>query len=743
MGVSGFNNLLSHEAMVTVVHRVSRKMCTFVHTPLLSVLLLSLCAGNLFAIGSDPVWQVAESTRRVVIDPVISSGRIVMVPLPDGVFSLRALSEKGAAVPVRVFPGEGGFSAAMVDLSAVYSQRVSLYLDVKNATLAESAKSPVYALIRKAAGKDLPATRGGFRYLMARAGEVVKRTSVVSFDLSGVSSASRYRSRRSYFTRSGFLVEMRSWVYRPTGGKVRFALKGYEAACLRVDGEIVAERYKTGTAVTSWSIGRELDLDAGVHDLEIYTAGRHISGQIGISVAGADPVAIAGDDLVCGARMLKGRLEHSGEVVHAAMKIDPGNPYRFGDDGVTFLPLHLSDRSVNWLGDPMSRAWHLDGVVCGGDAEMDTVVQVERARELTLAVESFLGFNAITSDRVMPPLKAAKMYDVSGCLSGVPAVCYDYDQAWPCVDVRAKVPEGMIFNLSADVKMLDGRTVRNSADVAIEVSWGRLALPLVTAGDVDSIDWRIAHAGVGIVSGSVDFVRAPLAELPTGVRGDMLQAAGDAREMVVVLEPYVELSKLSQSYKGVFPVALLDASLGTAAHFDMDESHRFDSELSGLLQCDDGDVTFVDASWIYNEDQSHPSLGRISELSRRFANYPGVAVISLGGEAILNNQPPDLFERELAALCGLLSGPGNVDLLLVTPPPYEGYEEAVRDLAEAVQRVADARGYIVADVYTACRTLGDGAGVVDGLRITDRGATLAARVIARSLSKIIEGVSDE
>ena len=116
-----------------------------------------------------------------------------------------------------------------------------------------------------------------------------------------------------------------------------------------------------------------------------------------------------------------------------------------------------------------------------------------------------------------------------------------------------------------------------------------------------------------------------------------------------------------------------------------------------------------------------------------FVRRGDLVVVSLGLEAYVDREPVPAFERRVAALCGLLREAVGADVVLVTPPPFAEDRAAIRPYAEAVLRVADAYGLVVADVYSAFGGHVRSEQLYDGLRVTEEGQALAASVIARAL----------
>ncbi len=697
-------------------------------------------------LGPDPVWREAAAPARVVVRAeALRRGSVrasrTLVSVPDGVKVARGLTKSGRLVPVRVLAGEGGRSAVLVDSSRIRGEDFCVYLGVGDdgGTLRDSR--PVAMQASKATGQDAAESWDAFRFLLWRRGVRVRRTLVAGFG--GEGGNTRLDWRGSGWSRNGFLIERQSWVMVPERCRARFAVDGKDATFLVVDGRLAAER-PGEHAAGQWGLGQEMELEAGLHRIVAFNISRRQTAlRVGWSIDGGAVKQIGVEQLVTGAEMVSGRLERANAVVHAGAKVSVGAPYAFGEGGEALVALTLQDNSRDWLGGEWVTEWFVDGVSRGIGERVEAIVEAGLAHEVTSQVVSDLGFSSAVSVGVAARLEKADRYGLSGRLRGVPAICYEADRVWPSVELRADTPPDIEFDVSATIAMVDGRREVRSGRFAVERSWGQLALPAVTAGDVAEVDWQVAYGGVGLASGRVVFARAPYKEVPREARGDVLLDSRD-EQTVLVLEPYATLPPVQWAYRGVYPVALLDASLGTPIFFKGAEEARFDGRLSALMKRDRDDFMHIDASWLQDKGDVQQSLGRVAELASSFGRYPGIVVIAFGGEALVNRQPAGLFERELAALCALLTGPGEVDVVLVTPPPYEGYEEASRKFAQCVQRVADAQGVGVADVFTAFRTFeGQLDPLVSGFEVTDAGQALAAQVLARTLSRITEGGAHE
>ena len=330
-------------------------------------------------------------------------------------------------------------------------------------------------------------------------------------------------------------------------------------------------------------------------------------------------------------------------------------------------------------------------------------------------------------------------YRVSGRLVGAPAIGYGEDLVRPEIHVRATSPDDVAFTVEAVLARAGGGSTNVAGRVEMVRSWGRLALPSGTADAFDRIDWRVLHNGVAVDRGTTVFEHAPFRSLPDALDGDTLCVGSNALMLVARRASEGELPR----FDGLRPgqrLLLLDGFLAPDADGDMNLTAQLDHALGGSIR-------HVDLRALENKG-CVDGVARLQPLAQVASFLPAdVVVVAPSFDALGQGETTAQFERRLAALAGLLCGPGHATAVLVTPPPFailpgcEGLAAAgirppdARQLAEIVCRVADAYDLPVVDLYTGFMTAGDGAPLTRDGALTAAGMEQAAAELRRVLWK--------
>jgi hypothetical protein len=335
-------------------------------------------------------------------------------------------------------------------------------------------------------------------------------------------------------------------------------------------------------------------------------------------------------------------------------------------------------------------------------------------------------------------------YAVSGRLVGIPPCGYEDDLVRPELHVRATAPDTVRYRAEVEILLAGGRTTNVQSEVALTRSWGRLLLPVATAGAFQQISWRIRHAGVTLDQGVLRFDTPPFEAFPTRLDGEQLQTETNA----VMLIAHRASAGSSPCFEGVRPrdrVLLLDGFLLSGEDRDLSLAGMLDDLLTadGCLPPE----AYRRVSGLTGGGHAAlQGLARLQVLVQAGGFLPAdVVVVAPSLAALGQGESLAQFERRLAALTGLLTGPGRATVILVTPPPFEvlpGYEglratggqaPGARQVAEIICRVADAHGLPVADLYTRFMTSDQRAGLLRNGGVTAEGLALAADVLLRIL----------
>ena len=772
--------------------------------PVFALLALFAVALSAPAEPSESQWREPASAARLVFTRPHQEN-FCLLPAPAkldaaGVADGKAWSD-GNARPVRLVWADATNSFFLVDCRNVPEQQeVALYLLTKAiaSTPEEPAVRdplPVRFYAQRTAGQDLPATWEQLQILDTRVDRDPFHQSLAEFDTEAGAPTGWYRGD---WQRKNHLFQLSSWVLFPVAGRYVFGLKTDQPVWLTVDGKLMMEHLDSRQA--DWTTARPREIAAGLHHVVARGVTRqnlHIAaGWLQEGHANA-PGVVA----VTGGEMLRARFERRDHRLHAFAVATIAQPYTFENATNVFVQVRLESDSISRDGFPVTCAWRLEGRDLGAGRVCKALlclpapagVSTADSREHTQAgagsgtrcIELTVADNHGNTARDTVPVALdgppRAQYCVSGRLVGVPAVGYEEDPVRPEIHVRATSPDGIDFTAEAAIERANGSITNIAGPVDIVRSWGRLVLPADTADAFNRIDWRVLHGGVVLDHGATVFERTPFRTRPDALDGDMLCVRTNAL-MLVARRASVGAPTLFEGLRPGQSLLLLDGFLAPDGGDDTNLVVRLDSALGGFP----GTGGASSASPAFDDNRrrgTRPSIAIATEgvetggassaspssyrrINLRAMETAGsangvtrlmllvqagsllpadVVVVAPPFDALAQGETLAQFERRLAALAGLFSGPGHATVVLVTPPPFAilpGCEELAaagvrppdaRQLAEVVCRVADAYGLPVADLYTSFMTAGDCAPLIRNGALTAAGMEQAVEVLRRVL----------
>ena len=748
--------------------------------PVLALLAFFAVALSAQAETGESQWrEPAASARLVFIRPhqenfclVSAPAKLTAAHVTDG----KAWSGSNAR-PVRLVWADATNAFFLVDCRSVPEQQeVALYL-LTNAVASTPETTvrdplPVRFYAQRTAGQDLPVTWEQLQLLDTRVDRDPFCQFLAGFEAENGAPAGWYCGD---WQRKNHLFQLSSWVLFPAAGRYRFGLKTEQPVWLTVDGVRVLDHGANRHA--DWIAARPRELAAGLHQV----VARGVTKQ-DLRLA-AEWTQEGHDDApgvvaITGGEMVRARFERRDRRLHALAAATTAPPYAF--EGVTnvFVPVRLESRSVSWDGYPLACSWRLDGRELGVGRVCNAVLcATSGVDRIELTVTDNHGHSAQDLVPVTLDGLPRMQYRVSGRLVGAPAIGYGEDVVRPEIHVRAASPDDVAFTVEAAIARADGGSTNVAGRVEMARSWGRLALPADIADAFDRIDWRVLHNGVVLDHGVTVFEHAPFRSLPDALDGDTLCVGSNALMLVARRASDGELPR----FEGLRPgqrLLLLDGFLAPNAAGDTNLTAWLDSALSGapvnkmeggaprrqaglaeLAPPVSGKPSVIDeassASYRHVDLRALECNGRADGVARlqplaQIASFlpADVVVVAPPFDALGQGETPAQFERRLAALAGLLCGPGHATVVLVTPPPFAilpGCEELAaagirppdaRQLAEIVCRVADAYGLPVVDLYTSFMTAaGGGAPLTRGGALTAAGMEQAVEALRRVVWK--------
>jgi hypothetical protein len=709
--------------------------------------LLAALAG---AVGAEePNWPLPQYAYRAVCEaPSAVVGHfLVRVPLdrnaPVGP-SVQALDAAGGAAATRLVHTDSQVATVLVQFdSNRQSGPITLYYGLKAgqaaaaAPVATAAPFPVRAEIQALAGKGVPNDWEKLRFLRASAGSPARVEWIEAFD--EIDPPEPRPSGRRRQPRSGLWgAAMQSFVLCPAEGVYRMALDCRDSGFVFVDGELrVAWPGEHPAGV--WQRGAPFLLKAGPHLVEVCLSsmGEAAHVRLGWVPPGREaPVAFGPQDLLAGAEADGVRVERVDRSLHPAATVRVQPAYRFRESAAVFVPVAFANATRNWVASEMRCKWSFgDGATADGPA-VAHVYAAPRLYRATLEVRDDLGFVGSVTREVDCRKGEPAEYAVAADLAGLPAVCYARTKVRPALRLRGSAP--LALDVEWDLVGTSGASRPGRAAVTLAGLEQRVLLGDPFAGELTALRWRVAHAGVEILGGTVDFLRPPFPRLPARVSADRLLEA-DGRQMVLV--PNEQPNGWSQppipASRALGRLLCVDDSLAAASRLDASPGPGFDRILARLVDRPGhpGVRLLTLPAWEETPGAYGPLL-KFVEVSAALQSPPDVIVLSVGLRDLLEMRDVELFEQHAAALSDLVSATRGVPVVWVTPPPFPPDPDLVRPYAAAIRKVAAARGIPVADLFTAFQCAADGTHALfrpGQIGLSDVGHRLAGSQIARAL----------
>ncbi len=704
--------------------------------------------------------EPAALARLVFVRPPQDEFCLVVAPVRTataGVLLDGMAWAKDKRVPLGVIWSDATNLVFLADCRGVAARKeVALYLfdvaqlPVTNVPVADPGPVRFYA--QRTAGQDFPVSWEQVQMLETRVDREPCLQGLPRFEAKEGAPSGWYRGD---WQRKNHLFQLSSWVLFPVSGRYVFGMQSESPVWLQVDGVTVVGQVPTRQA--GWTKAAPLLITAGLHQV----VARGVTQQRLNFLADWQQEGYTnapGVVAITGGLKVPARWEQRGDQLHVMAEITTEPTYTFVGVTNLFVPIWLESRSVSPDRRDLRHSWWLapDGMATNAAAGTMELGQGARcpavlstavgAWRIRLRVTDDIGHTA--QDQICVPRAsgpAHNQYMVAGRLVGVPPCGYEEDMVRPEIHVRATSPDTVKFQVEADILYANGKSTNVSAVVDIRQSWGRLLLPAASADAFQQITWRIRHAGVTLDQGAQIFERTPFRNLPTALDGELLLVSSNALMLVAQRASAGETAPFEGLRAGQ-RLLLLDGFLVPPDDQDM----RLGKRLEALLTAADAGpmAAYRRVSFQALEGAAGtPGVARLQPLVQVSTLLPAeVVIVAPSFEALGQGESLAQYERRLAALVGLLAGPGRASVILLTPPPFavlpgcEGLAAvgvaapSARQLAEIICRVADAYGQPVADLYTVFMTAERRTPLLAEGVLTPEGLTLAGDVLRRVLA---------
>ncbi len=683
---------------------------------------------------ATPAWNVAEAPSRLVVDKAEDAYFLVQVPVTVGDKPVAAVRAFVAAseVAARVVWVDASVATVLIDAhEAQPAQAVMIYPVPGETRLAAGAPTltdpaPLKGSARRTAGMDFPSTLAEVKTLETRCDTKAVVFTVADFGKLGTTFKSWFKGD---WTRKSHLVDLQTWLLVPADGKFLFGLAGVAPSWLLLDGKPVLE-HPSDQPFDKWTAGKELPVSAGLRRVQVRTVCRQeIDTGLAWKRAGESGMA-TNVVMLTGGDLRNGRWERRDRRINAFATAESGRAYRFVGVKEVFVPFTLKDESVCWGTNHVAR-WQLGKRVLGeGEKLSETLLASAMPAQLSLLAKAGSGEEATFDTPLTYDGPVWSEYEVTSRVTGVPAVCYADDRVHPIIRVRTSAEDGLVYELASEIQWATGKSSNRADRIVSDKGWSRVYLTEMEAGSVSRVTWSLRHCGVELSKGAARFMHEPFGQLPDAVSGETLKA-GDEYVVLVASKASRGEPAAARAVKGTNAVVFLDGFVYA----------------SGGQKANKWRVVDVQAA---EQDAAASGTSLLVPFVQVKALLPVSAVIYAPSLLGIHREGGTVgFERRLAAMTGLLSGPAcaNPRVLLVVPPAFDvlpgcgcvpaatpcAHAADARAYAELVVRVADAHGVETVDLFTAFRTAGAEVPLVKNGMLTSAGVAAAESLIEKKL----------
>jgi len=690
-----------------------------------------------------PAWNVAEAPCRLVVEKKRDDFFLIRLPASvEGkpVAAVRAFVVTNEIAARAVWADTGTVTVILDAREAHRGQAVKVYpvpgekALVSEGTGARIDPEPLRGCARRTAGMDFPSGLADVRMLETRCDTKPHVFTVSDFGKLDTTFKNWFQGD---WTRKNHLVDLQTWLLVPTDGKYLFGLAGVAPAWLLLDGTQVLA-HPAGRPYDAWTTGAEVPIRAGLHCAQVRTVCRQ---EIDTGVAWkrvGEPGVASNVVMITGGDLREGRWEWRNRRVQPFAEPTVGHAYRFAGVNDVFVPFEVKDASSCWGTNHVTR-WELGGQKVGeGESWAATLRASALPSHVGVRVRAATGEEAVYEAPLVYDGLVWAEHEISSRVTGLPAACYADDRVQPIIRIRTSAEDGLAYELVSDIRRADGSRTNRVDALTTDHGWARVYLNEFEAGSVSCVSWSLRHIGAEISSGCVDFLREPFRALPDSVSGESLKIGSHFAVFVA--------DKASR--EGRTTVAHNGSETNAVVFFD------------GFVCGGSGDA----GGWLAKKGWRRvdlPVIEQTEDASGMSVLLPFVAVSNTLPFSTVVLAPSFLsvsreggtagFERRLAALTGLLSGPacGSPRVLLVVPPAFDvlpgcgcvpcdkpcPHAAAARDYAETVMRVADAHGVETVDLFTAFSIAGRSPALVSHGFLTPAGIALAENLIEKKVAE--------
>lgn len=560
---------------------------------------------------------------------------------------------------------------------------------------------------------------------------------------------SRHERRGAPFTDG--IADIFTWVYIDQPGTYIFALRGHGASSLAIGPEerIIASSYEpypfdrrnATPDEPKWTLGTELELQPGIYRLHAQNYHYYDpSVAIGWLRPGAENVEeIPSDFLLSGqAEIPFLRAETRDAPLVVGFRVRLTDPYTFTGQTNVFTTCTATARANLWAQLPEnadntpSFAWSIDGAPFPCTEATLVAILPNGAHDIAVTA-TMAGFSASSTNTIHIHGLPEHEYRVAADFSGIAPLLRDDDLLRPDLWITGDFDSPLAVDANLTVTLRDGTRRSYDQSTSLVQNWARLEGAPLPVADAASLSWSLRHGGATLASDTLVLCRTPFDTPPVSIVGPTLRLPdGRAVSYVIprspdegaVLRALPDIEAADASF-----VLLDDFLLPSAPSTNATEALR---------------LAFGDAARLLSSGRLRTDAGEgfsPAALLCGLAAIPehSTVVLCLGLEDILQRRSPEDYERELVALALLLRDSRHAEVVIASPPPFDGLPVPVRPYAAAALRAAAICGVPAADLYSAFQTNPNAdapaSALVDGFRTTPAGLRRAAETIYRSTGR--------